>query len=513
MELLYTKGILPTLPPRDLPSGAATPIMEDLLKKVDSFTFNTIACAAFVLAPFLAKFIGLLARAPTRKSTKTGWNSMSVSARIMAGIKLCYVTTVTVLGVWKRFFDHIPLEQFLLNSVAELCCISALLVLYFGRISAVSSSQKEEKSGHIPMSTIAKVKAAATYLYICTVLTLAVWKWWFEDIPLENFLWTHSPTIGAVWISPLIPILFAPSAAAIAEEKKVEKVVMPKSEGETKEKSKEEENGNGMREVMEEHWKGLGKLEQTLTLFMWMLVLTSVVGFHLYKARASAVTFTPVAYSFLARAAREDQVKKITFYKSQSKAFTHAQGQFNASLTLPQEDEAANSSLKTVVNFTAQVPSEVEELLGMLERSNSTEIWVVDLSVPDATMGLLLSLFLPMLLIFMWSMVRRTLEFMGSKGKLHDIAKDGQKVSFADVAGQKAAKKELEQLVDFLKKPEKYTRLGAKVPRGVLLVGPPGTGKTLLARAVAGEATAPFFSISASEFVEVFVGLGASRVR
>ena len=86
-------------------------------------------------------------------------------------------------------------------------------------------------------------------------------------------------------------------------------------------------------------------------------------------------------------------------------------------------------------------------------------------------------------------------------------------VNFESVAGVDEAKEELKEIVDFLKTPEKFTELGAKVPRGALLIGPPGTGKTLLAKAVAGEAGVPFFSISASEFVEMFVGVGASRVR
>src|SRR5262249_46494926 len=86
-------------------------------------------------------------------------------------------------------------------------------------------------------------------------------------------------------------------------------------------------------------------------------------------------------------------------------------------------------------------------------------------------------------------------------------------VTFADVAGEDEAKVELTEVVDFLKNPDKYRELGARLPRGVLLVGPPGTGKTLLARSVAGEAGVPFFSITASEFVELFVGVGASRVR
>ena len=87
------------------------------------------------------------------------------------------------------------------------------------------------------------------------------------------------------------------------------------------------------------------------------------------------------------------------------------------------------------------------------------------------------------------------------------------KTKFADVAGANEAKEELKEVVDFLKSPAKYTKMGAKIPKGVILVGPPGTGKTLLARAVSGEAGVPFFSISGSEFVEMFVGVGASRVR
>ena len=86
-------------------------------------------------------------------------------------------------------------------------------------------------------------------------------------------------------------------------------------------------------------------------------------------------------------------------------------------------------------------------------------------------------------------------------------------VTFDDIAGLKAAKRDLQEIVQFLKEPERFQRLGGKVPRGVLLVGPPGTGKTLLARAVAGESGVPFFSISGSEFIEMFVGLGAARVR
>ena len=103
------------------------------------------------------------------------------------------------------------------------------------------------------------------------------------------------------------------------------------------------------------------------------------------------------------------------------------------------------------------------------------------------------------------------MDFGRSKSKFQEVPETG--VKFPDVAGVDGAKLELQEVVDFLKNPDKYTALGAKIPKGCLLVGPPGTGKTLLAKAVAGEAGTPFFSCSASEFVELFVGVGASRVR
>ena len=103
--------------------------------------------------------------------------------------------------------------------------------------------------------------------------------------------------------------------------------------------------------------------------------------------------------------------------------------------------------------------------------------------------------------------------FIVGKSKAQLFEKGANRITFKDVAGQEAAKQEVQEIVDFLKQPQKYTELGGKIPKGALLVGPPGTGKTLLAKAVAGEADVPFFSISGSDFVEMFVGVGASRVR
>ncbi|HEV8176635.1 MAG TPA: ATP-dependent metallopeptidase FtsH/Yme1/Tma family protein, partial [Gemmatimonadales bacterium] len=138
----------------------------------------------------------------------------------------------------------------------------------------------------------------------------------------------------------------------------------------------------------------------------------------------------------------------------------------------------------------------------------------------SAWIGLLLTGLMPVLLIgvflyFMFRQAQGTNNQALSFGKSRARMFLGNKtvVTFGDVAGVDEAKAELQEVVEFLKYPEKFNSLGARIPRGVLLVGPPGTGKTLLARAVAGEAGVPFFSISGSEFVEMFVGVGASRVR
>ena len=143
--------------------------------------------------------------------------------------------------------------------------------------------------------------------------------------------------------------------------------------------------------------------------------------------------------------------------------------------------------------------------------------------VPSTLLTTVLSWVVPLALLFVfWRFVfSRYTQGLGGGGGLMSIGRAGAKVfvetdtktTFADVAGADEAKAELKEIVDFLQDPEAYGRLGAHVPKGILLVGPPGTGKTLLARAVAGEAGVPFFSISGSEFVEMFVGVGAARVR
>lgn len=158
----------------------------------------------------------------------------------------------------------------------------------------------------------------------------------------------------------------------------------------------------------------------------------------------------------------------------------------------------------------------------IVERLEEAGIKNVTGVMPDTTVSIiieLISIILPLVII--WVAMSFLMKRMGGSGGMMGVGKNKAKVYiqketgilFKDVAGQDEAKESLQEMVDFLHNPEKYTAIGAKLPKGALLVGPPGTGKTLLAKAVAGEAKVPFFSISGSDFVEMFVGVGASRVR
>jgi cell division protease FtsH len=166
--------------------------------------------------------------------------------------------------------------------------------------------------------------------------------------------------------------------------------------------------------------------------------------------------------------------------------------------------------------FTLLPIRDSEQVLGRLEAAN------IPITGAEARQnwGMVLLQALPWLLIIgFWIFMMRQMQSGGSKAfqfgksKARLLTGDTPKVTFADVAGADEAKDELQEIIEFLKDPQKFSRLGGRLPKGVLLVGPPGTGKTLLARAVAGEAGRPFFSMSGSDFVEMFVGVGASRVR
>ena len=165
------------------------------------------------------------------------------------------------------------------------------------------------------------------------------------------------------------------------------------------------------------------------------------------------------------------------------------------------------------------------KLVDRLEEAGVKFDKVINDPGPIDTILNIILMFLPMILLVTWIsfMMRKRMNNMGGpnammfgggkSGAKQYVVEEGTAIKFADVAGEDEAKESLQEIVDFLHNPQKYESIGAKMPKGVLLVGPPGTGKTLLARAVAGEAGVPFFSIAGSEFVEMFVGMGASKVR
>ncbi len=180
--------------------------------------------------------------------------------------------------------------------------------------------------------------------------------------------------------------------------------------------------------------------------------------------------------------------------------------------TMAEVQKEPNESLGELLKNYNVDPDKLKQIKIEVKQDSSLEFWL----------AALLPFLIPFLFIagFIYFMMRQvqganSKALMFGQSKAREIAPQDQKskVTFRDVAGVKEAKEELTEIIDFLKNPRKFINLGARIPKGVLLLGPPGTGKTLLARAVAGEANVPFFSISGSEFVEMFVGVGASRVR
>ena len=177
----------------------------------------------------------------------------------------------------------------------------------------------------------------------------------------------------------------------------------------------------------------------------------------------------------------------------------------------------AGAQKAPVVQYKVTIPNDTDSLYKVLEEN------AVDINVKKPQEGSILStigsILVPVFFIIMIIFILKGIQQGGSaamnfgKSRAKMLQESKVKITFNDVAGIDEERQELEEIVDFLKSPEKYTKLGAKIPKGVLLVGAPGTGKTLMAKAVAGEAGVPFFSISGSDFVEMFVGVGASRVR
>ncbi len=187
-------------------------------------------------------------------------------------------------------------------------------------------------------------------------------------------------------------------------------------------------------------------------------------------------------------------------------------------LTSPFLTQETKNSQSPLFQYKVQIPSNDQELMDKLNTSNA-DVTVKKAPETNQLAGNIGTFIIVLFAIISLGLMIKAIQAGGSqamsfgKSKAKMLLDSKVKTTFKDVAGIDEEKKELEEIVDFLKNGEKYMKLGAKIPKGVLLVGPPGTGKTLMAKAVAGEASVPFFSISGSDFVEMFVGVGASRVR
>jgi cell division protease FtsH len=240
------------------------------------------------------------------------------------------------------------------------------------------------------------------------------------------------------------------------------------------------------------------------TLAFWaVIILLSFWAFNYYFGAGRDVV--DISYSELLSQIKNDNVAKVVFEER------HISGEFKKEFT----KRVGNQDV-TAKRFGSMIPfADDPKLLETLEQNG-----VLIEAKASSNWGPVLTYSLPWLfLIFFWIFMLRQMQggpkgiFSFGKSKARLLTGSRPKVTFADVAGCDEAKQELQEIIEFLRDPGKFQKLGGKIPKGALLLGPPGTGKTLLARAVAGEAQVPFFSMSGSDFVEMFVGVGASRVR
>ncbi len=239
------------------------------------------------------------------------------------------------------------------------------------------------------------------------------------------------------------------------------------------------------------------------------LATTVLVFLLLMSAYSLAASFTATPATIpLSQVASDVSAGKVTAItvNGDSLTLTYADGSTKDSHKDP------SAGLPETLATYGITPAELAKVAITVEGQSSFEFWLINLGPIIVSL-----LFIGALFWFLTRQVRgagvQAFSFGQSKARVIDPADQSQRVTFKDVAGAKEAKEELLEIVDFLKNPKKFLDIGARIPKGIILMGAPGTGKTLLARAVAGEAGVPFFSISGSEFVEMFVGVGASRVR
>lgn len=259
----------------------------------------------------------------------------------------------------------------------------------------------------------------------------------------------------------------------------------------------------------------------------WFIYGAIILAFIAINYVAGGATWSnpkPISISNFYKFLDEGQVKKVTYNNTTAEVYLKPDALKNKSHKDVQQDMLGKANKGPHYSVIIGNQSELfEKKLDEAYTAKKIEDYSAE---PESPWGEILTFVLPFVaIIVIWVFMMRRMAGGGAAGgggqifnigksraKLFD-EKNDIKVTFKDVAGLEGAKEEIQEIVEFLKNPEKYTSIGGKIPKGALLVGPPGTGKTLLAKAVAGEAKVPFFSLSGSDFVEMFVGVGASRVR
>ena len=261
--------------------------------------------------------------------------------------------------------------------------------------------------------------------------------------------------------------------------------------------------------------------------WIFMIIMMVILGLYFFGDNSNARS---VKWSDFQTLMEDDAFESITVYSSKGKVdATLRQGKeghlVDLGIVPAEQVKETRPRLLGATQVTSEMPgatafNDIYQKIKSSDKPISTEISYVNQSISFWT--IVLQIFPFLLLIFFWIWMMRGFSGMGGRGGVMNVGKSKAqlfdpetkvKTTFDNVAGLYGAKQEVMEVVHFLKEPKRYTHLGGKIPKGVLLVGPPGTGKTLLAKAVAGEAGVPFFSLSGSDFVEMFVGVGASRVR
>ena len=250
---------------------------------------------------------------------------------------------------------------------------------------------------------------------------------------------------------------------------------------------KNRKNQNNEKNEKNKLWIGL-------TILIIALVIISALAIWLSQEKKEEDENT-LAYT--------DLIKEISYGNVEKVEMTT--GSTTVKVKMRNVEEEKTSIVPNTESFIDLIQTKVAEgnEIELIQKPRS--IWI---QIPTIILNLLPTIIMLALFIMIFK-----LQGLGEKGKVYEETERKTKVTFDDVAGLEEEKAEMIEIVDFLKKPEKYTKMGAKIPRGVLLYGKPGTGKTLIAKAIAGEANVPFISMSGSEFIEMFAGLGASRVR